>query len=51
VPADVNIPGWGLHVLKGQFANHWSVSVSGDWRFTFSVEDGDAVLVNHQGYH
>ena len=51
VPADMNVPGWGLHALKGQLANHWSVSVNGNWRLTFSFENGDAVLVDYQDYH
>jgi proteic killer suppression protein len=50
-PADMNIPGWNLHPLKGKLENHWSVSVSGNWRLTFMFEDGDAVLVDYQDYH
>lgn len=49
--ADMNVPGWGFHALKGQLANHWIVSVNGNWRLTFSFEDGDAVLVDYQDYH
>ena len=30
-PSDMNVPGWGLHPLKRKLANHWSVSVSGNW--------------------
>ena len=33
-PSDMNVPGWGLHPLKGKLSNHWSVSVSGNWRLT-----------------
>jgi len=50
-PADMNIPGWNLHPLKGKLENHWSVSVSGNWRLTFVFENGDAVLVDYQDYH
>jgi proteic killer suppression protein len=51
VPQDMNIPGWKLHPLKGELAGHWSVWVSGNWRLTFRIEDGDAVLVDYQDYH
>ena len=38
----MNLPGWGLHPLKGRdLKGHFSVSVSGNWRLTFSF-DGTA---------
>jgi proteic killer suppression protein len=40
-----------LSALKGQLAGHWTVTVNGNWRLTFSLEDGDAVLVDYQDYH
>ena len=48
---DMNIPGWKLHVLSGRLANHYSVSVSGNWRVTFKFEGEDAILVDYQDYH
>ena len=50
-PQDMNRPGWGCHVIKGNFAGHWAVRVSGNWRLTFAFEDGDAILVDYQDYH
>lgn len=50
-PSDMNLPGWGLHPLKGRLSNHWSVSVSGNWRLTFTFKDGDVELVDYQDYH
>lgn len=50
-PEDMNAPGNDLHPLKGNFAGHWSVNVSGDWRLTFLLEGDDAVLVDYQDYH
>ncbi|MEO7008774.1 MAG: type II toxin-antitoxin system RelE/ParE family toxin [Caldimonas sp.] len=50
-PQDMNIPGWGLHPLKGDMAGHWSVWVNGNWRLTFRFKNGDAELVNYQDYH
>ncbi len=37
-PRDMNLPGWGLHELKGDLAGHWSVKVNGNWRMTFRFE-------------
>lgn len=48
---DMNIPGWNLHSLHGTLAGHWSVKVNGNWRLTFTFEDGDAILVDYQDYH
>ena len=48
---DMNIPGWRLHSLQGNLAGHWSVEVSGNWRMTFTFDEGDAILVDYQDYH
>jgi proteic killer suppression protein len=50
-PQDMNAPGWKLHQLSGNLAGHWSVTVNGNWRLTFTFEDADAVLVDYQDYH
>ena len=50
-PQDMNLPGWALHSLQGSLAGHWSVSVNGNWRMTFTFEGVDAVLVDYQDYH
>jgi toxin HigB-1 len=50
-PADMNAPGNNLHSLKGDLANHWSVSISGNWRLTFAFEGEDVILVDYQDYH
>ena len=48
---DMNVPGWKLHVLTGELAGHYSITVNGNWRITFTFEDEDAVLVDYQDYH
>jgi proteic killer suppression protein len=48
---DMNIPGWGLHLLKNKLANHYSISVNGNWRMTFKFEGEDVILVDYQDYH
>jgi proteic killer suppression protein len=51
VVQDMDYPGSGLHQLKGDLKQHWSVKVSGNWRLTFRFENGDAYVVNYQDYH
>lgn len=48
---DMNAPGYDLHPLKGKLTGHWSVKVSGNWRMTFRMENGNAYIVNYQDYH
>ncbi|MGF6148960.1 Plasmid maintenance system killer protein [Kingella potus] len=50
-PADMNIAGWRLHPLAGSLQGHWSVTVSGNWRITFTLENGRAEIVDYQDYH
>ena len=47
----MNIPGWRLHRLTGNLAGHYSVTVNGNWRMTFTYEGEDAILVDYQDYH
>lgn len=49
-PEDMNAPGNNLHALHGDLAQHWAVSVSGNWRLTFTFDGEDAVEVNYQDY-
>jgi proteic killer suppression protein len=36
--------------LKHDLTGHWAVSVSGNWRMTFTFEGTNAVLVDSQDY-
>lgn len=49
--ADMNIPGYKLHLLSGNRKNSWSVKVSGNWRITFRFENGNAYDINLEDYH
>lgn len=49
--ADMDLPGWRLHPLKGELAGHWAVWVDENWRLTFTFGGPDAVLVDYQDYH
>jgi len=50
-PSDMDAPGWGLHSLRGDLKNHWSVKVNGNWRLTFAFEAEHVILVDYQDYH
>ncbi len=48
---DMNIPGWRLHLLKGDKVGRWAIQVSGNWRIVFEFVDGDAYVVNYEDNH
>jgi proteic killer suppression protein len=50
-PRDMNLPGWRLHPLKGEFAGFWSVTVSANWRIVRRFEGGDATDVDYLDYY
>jgi proteic killer suppression protein len=50
-PDDMDLPGLGLHQLKGNRKGTWAVSVSGNWRVTFKIQSGDIFDVNYEDYH
>ena len=50
-PQDMNLPGLGLHKLKGDRKGTWAVTVSGNWRVTFVFRGRDAEAVAYADYH
>jgi toxin HigB-1 len=50
-PAEMSLPGFRLHRLKGERRNQWSVSVSGNWRIVFEFESENAKNVDLIDYH
>jgi proteic killer suppression protein len=50
-PADLAIPSFRIHPLKGDLAGQWSIWVNGNWRVTFRFVDNDVELVDYQDYH
>ncbi len=50
-PEDMDLPSYKFHGLKGDRKGTYSVWVSGNWRITFGMEDGDATDVNLEDYH
>jgi proteic killer suppression protein len=44
-------PGWRIHMLTGDRAATWSISASGNWRITFTL-DGDEIRdLDLEDYH
>ena len=50
-PEDMDIPGYRLHPLKGDLKGVWAVSVTGNWRIVFRLENGNAHDVDLIDYH
>jgi proteic killer suppression protein len=50
-PADMEVPGFGLHAMTGDRKGFWSVVISRNWRVIFRFEDGDAYDVDFVDYH
>jgi proteic killer suppression protein len=48
---DMDLPGLNLHELKGKRIGTWSVTVSGNWRVTFQIHNGDVNHVDYEDYH
>ncbi|MEA3358708.1 MAG: type II toxin-antitoxin system RelE/ParE family toxin [Thermodesulfobacteriota bacterium] len=48
---DMDLPGLNLHNLKGERKNTLAVKVSGNWRVTFKLRNGDILEVNYEDYH
>jgi len=50
-PRELEIPGFRTHALPGPLRNHWSISISGNWRVIYRFVDGDVELVDYLDYH
>jgi proteic killer suppression protein len=49
--ADMDIPGFRLHQLKGEYAGFWAVTVRANWRVIFRFSDLGASDVDYVDYH
>ena len=47
----MNLPGFRLHLLKGDRQGSSAIDVSKNWRITFEFVDGDAYVVDYEDYH
>jgi proteic killer suppression protein len=48
---DMNMPGFRLHPLKGEFRDFWAVTVRANWRVIFRFAGGNACDVDYLDYH
>ncbi len=44
-------PGWRIHQLTGDRDGTWSISVSGNWRITFDLQNGELCNLDLEDYH
>jgi toxin HigB-1 len=49
--ADMDLPGFRLHPLKGRYKGFWAVTVRANWRVIFRFADRDALDVDYIDYH
>ena len=49
--SDLDLPGFRLHPLKGEFKGFWAVTVRANWRVIFRFENREALDVNYIDYH
>jgi proteic killer suppression protein len=50
-PADMDLPGFRLHPLKGQLKGFWAVTVRANWRVSFRFEGTEVFDVDYVDYH
>jgi proteic killer suppression protein len=49
--SDMDLPGFRLHPLKGEFKGLWAVTVRANWRVIFRIADRDVLDVDYIDYH
>jgi proteic killer suppression protein len=49
--ADMDLPGFRLHPLKGELKGFWAVTVRANWRVIFRMAEGDALDLDYVDYH
>jgi proteic killer suppression protein len=49
--ADMDLPGFRLHPLKGALMDYWAVTVRATWRVIFRFVDGNALDLDCIDYH
>lgn len=50
-PGDMDLPGFRLHMLKGNYEGFYAVNVSGNWRIVFRFEGRDTTDIDLIDYH
>lgn len=50
-PAEMDLPSFRLHALKGDLRGFWAVTVRANWRIVFRFDGRNAVEVDFLDYH
>ncbi len=50
-PADLDLPGFAFHPLKGDRKGQFAVTIRANWRIVFEWDDGQPVRVRRENYH
>jgi proteic killer suppression protein len=50
-PAELNVPGFDLHELKGDRKGTFAVRVTANWRVTFRWDEAGPFAVDLEDYH
>jgi len=51
VITDMNVPGYGLHQLSGEFKGFWAVKIDKNFRIIFQFIEEDVHEVDYLDYH
>ena len=49
--SDMDLPGFRLHPLKGEFRGLCAVTVRANWRVILRIANGDVLGVDYVDYH
>jgi toxin HigB-1 len=49
--SDLDLPGFRLHPLKGEFRGFWAVTVRANWRVIFRIFNREVLDVDYLDYH
>ena len=49
--ADMDLPGFRLHPLKGEFKGYWAVTVRANWRVIFRFAERGVLDIDYVDYH
>lgn len=50
-PEELNVPGYGLHQLKGNLKDFWSIKIDKNYRIIFKVENENTQELDYIDYH
>jgi toxin HigB-1 len=50
-PEELDLPGYGFHLLTGDMAGRYAITVSHNWRITFGWSGQNATEIDLEDYH